>query len=92
MTFFEFMDIKYQEVSIKLGNNYSLFSDGRAKAIHALIGASRIASKWLHFPILISEFIIMKIGLKAPPVSPLAAEKEAAKAAKAANLLKNEFQ
>lgn len=71
MNFFQFMDIKYQEVSIELGQDYSLTKDGRAKAIHSLIGTYRILSKWLHFPILLTEFLLMKTKLTQEPISPL---------------------
>lgn len=71
MNLFQFLDIKYQETSIELGKEYSVFKDGRAKAIHSMIGLYRTISKWISWPILVTEFLLMKTGITEMPVSPI---------------------
>ncbi len=71
MKIFEFLDIEFQLVSVKNGNAYSLFSDGRAKALHSIIGFLRSAAKWLSVPLIIGKFLLMKAHLIDEPISPL---------------------
>lgn len=82
MTIFEFLDIKYQEVSIALGEEYTVFLDGRAKAIHALIGFYRLISKWISIPILLTECLLFKTHLISEPVSPIKLKQQEAEKAK----------
>lgn len=49
---------------------YSPFTDGKTKAVHALIGAYRTLSKWVNIPIILGAFVLVKFKLLPEPTEP----------------------
>lgn len=81
MNAFEFFDIKFQQVSVELGKDYSLYADGRAKGIHAIIGIMRTFYKYMAIPLLVCEYVSMKVGVSDVPESPIKKKAEESEAA-----------
>lgn len=75
MKIFEFLDIKFQQASLKAGEaqgmDYSLMTAGRIQALHSSIHALRTLAKWLQIPVIFAEYALVKAKIMTPPVSPL---------------------
>lgn len=70
MNLFEFLDVKFQQIAVAKSQKYSLFKDGRLKAIQSLMGWYRTISKFISVPILLIEFLLMKLRITPIPVVP----------------------
>lgn len=71
MTAFEYLDIAFQQASVKNGEKYELKNDGMAKGAYMLLGFLRFYYKWRAVPVHIVNFVLVQCGFKAEPISPL---------------------
>lgn len=61
MTFFQYLDHRYRTLNIELQKEYRLAPEGELKAAYSLIQTQRAFFKYLHIPILISKFFLIKL-------------------------------
>lgn len=76
ISLFEFLDVKFQIATIKLGEvkGYSIIQGSRTQAIHALIAALKAVMKWIQIPLIASEYLLYAFHLTQAPESPLKAK------------------
>jgi hypothetical protein len=75
MNAFRFLDIQFQKRAIDISkmksDTYDVKVGGEAQALRMLLEALRIFYKWYAVPKVIAQFLAVKIGLMAEPISPL---------------------
>ena len=81
MKFFEYLDCKYVEVNVELQSEFSLYKQAKTHAIQNLISSMRCLFRWVSYPIIVVEFILVCLKLRSKPIS-LKERSDAAKKAK----------
>ena len=72
MKFFDYLDVTFQlESKQNTLEAFSLFRDGKIKAVHSLIGAMRFTYKWMNVPLLFLDYLAVQLRLHPAPMAPL---------------------
>lgn len=79
MKFFEYLDCKYVEKNLELSYEFSLFTQAETHAIQNLIATMRCLFRWLSYPKIVCEFILVCLNLRSKPLS-IKERQDAAKA------------
>jgi hypothetical protein len=70
--FFDYLDITFQlESKQNTLEGFSLFRDGKLKAVHALIGVMRFTYKWANVPLLFLDYLAVQLRLHPAPMAPI---------------------
>lgn len=77
MTFFEYLDIKFQQCAVNKQSQFSVKAEQETKAVYMILQAYRWVHKWLAVPRVLFDFILVKSKIREAPVSPLEAIKKA---------------
>jgi len=86
MKFATFIDNRFQEVKYEVSFQkedwgYDVVKDAEIKALHQLLNAYRITCKWLLMPVILVQFLGVKLGLRREPLPVLKIKMEEQKRA-----------
>ena len=90
MTFFEYLDRRFTNLTVELKDNYDNWKKGQQNAAHYLIDTQRTWVKWISIPGLIISFWLTKFKLMKLPDDKMAKLKEELKAQAAAEVKKQQ--
>ena len=66
MNLHDFLESMYVVENIKLQKNFSIYIQAKTRAIQQMINAERRVLMWISYPILILEWLAIKLKLKEP--------------------------
>lgn len=73
MKLFDYLDTKFQVMSVELQSNFTILKDSEMKAMYKILEWYRSALKYLLIPKVLVEWLLVCIGLRKAPISPLKA-------------------
>lgn len=76
MTFFDYLDRLFTNMTVDLKDNYNNKIKGQQNAVHWLIENQRSFFKWFSIPGLIFGFFMTKLGFRSMPEDKMAALKQ----------------
>lgn len=71
MNLVQFIENRFQELTVELQVEYVASKDAELKALHAVMTAYRTVLKWLKIPQVIFDFFLMRLELTPEPKAPL---------------------
>ena len=80
MTFFDYLDRHFSNLTVEIKDNYNNWKKGQLNACHYLIDCQRSWVKWITIPGLVIGFWLTKLGLKQLPEDKMFKLKEEMKA------------
>lgn len=67
MKLFNYLDIQYRNLNIELQQEYTISKEAELKAAYSIIQMQRSFFKWLHIPLLVSKYVLIRCRVLQAP-------------------------
>lgn len=71
MNLVQFIENRFQELTVELQVKYVASKDAELKALHAVMNAYRTVLKWLKIPQVLFDFMLVRLEFAPEPKAPL---------------------
>jgi hypothetical protein len=70
MSLFDYLEAKFLILRIELQKDFQPVKDAELKAVFAVLEGYRTLLKWLKMPLLLGDYLLVKVGLRQAPIKP----------------------